>query len=72
VLEKLETRWFVPVLDELRGGRIGRAVVATVTHGRRHEWSITRGALWRIWKRPRPLAYHALGILRQRASDPLT
>jgi hypothetical protein len=72
VLEKLETRWFVPVLDGLRVGRIGRAVVATVTGGRRHEWSVTRGALWRIWKRPRPLAYHALGILRQRASDPLT
>ena len=72
VLEKLETRWFVPVLDGLRGGRIGRAVVATVTDGRRHEWSATRGALWRIWKRPRPLAYHALGFLRQRASDLLT
>jgi hypothetical protein len=69
VLEKLETRWFVPVLDGLRVGRIGRAVVATVTDGRRHEWSVTRGALWRIWKRPRPLAYHARSILHQHASD---
>jgi len=72
VLQTAEDRWFVPVLDGLRVGRIGRAVVATVTDGRRHEWSVTRGALWRIWKRPRPLAYHALGILRQRASDLLT
>jgi hypothetical protein len=71
-LEKLETRWFVPVLDGLRVGRIGRAVVATVTGGRRHEWSVTRGALWRIWRRPRPLAYHARIILHQRASNLLT
>ena len=69
VLERLETRWFVPVLDGLRVGRIGRAVVATVTGGRRHEWSVTRGALWRIWRRPRPLAYHARIILHQCTSN---
>ena len=67
-LETLETRWFVQIFDWLRSGRVGKAVVATVADGRSHEWSVTRGARWQIWKRPRPLAHHARNILRQRDS----
>jgi hypothetical protein len=64
-LESLETRWFVPIFDLLRSGRIGRALITTVADGRKHEWSVTRGALWQIWKRPRPLAHHARKVLHQ-------
>ena len=62
-LETLETRWFAPLMDWLRSGRIGAAVIATVADGRGHEWSVTRGALWQIWKRPLPLAHHARNAL---------
>lgn len=65
-LETLETRWFAQIFDWLRSGRIGKAVVATVADGRRHEWSVTRGARWQIWKRPRPLAHHARNVLHRR------
>ncbi len=65
-LETLETRWFAPILDRLRSGEIGRAVIATVADGSRHEWSVMRGARWRIWKRLRPLAHHAGNVLHRR------
>lgn len=64
-LETLETRWFAPLFDRLGSGRIGKAVIATVADGRRHEWSVTRGARWQIWKRPRPLAHHAGNVLHR-------
>ncbi len=67
-LESLETRWFARIFDWLRSGRVGKAVVATVADGRSHEWSVTRGARWQIWKRPLSLARHASNILRPRDS----
>lgn len=70
-LETLELRWFAPIFDCLRSGRIGKAVIATVADGRRHEWSVMRGARWQIWKRPRPLAQHARKVLHQRDSAQL-
>lgn len=71
-LESLETRWFAPLMGWLRSGRIGNAVVATVANGRGHEWSVTRGALWQIWKRPLPMAHHARNVLSLRIPARLT
>lgn len=65
-LETLERRRFAPVLEELRSGSIGKAVVATVAQGRRHEWSVTRGFGWHLWKRPRALAHHARNVAQER------
>ncbi|HEV8259537.1 MAG TPA: hypothetical protein VGQ19_02115 [Burkholderiales bacterium] len=65
-LEILETRWFAPLFDSLQTGGIDKAVIATVADGRRHEWSVTRGARWHVWKRPRPLAHHARIVLHGR------
>ena len=70
-LETLEMRWFAPLFDRLRSGSIGKAVIATVADGRRHEWSVMRSALWQIWKRPRPLTHHARNVLHQRDSSRL-
>ncbi|MGQ0578532.1 MAG: hypothetical protein ACT4PQ_06410 [Betaproteobacteria bacterium] len=67
-LETLEARWFVQIFDWLRAGSVDEAVVATVADGHSYEWSVTRGARWKIWKRPRSLAHHAGNILRQRDS----
>ncbi len=65
-LESLETRWFARILERLRSGEIGKIVIATVADGRAREWSVWRGALWRIWKRPLPLAHHARAISHRR------
>jgi hypothetical protein len=67
-LETLETRWFAPIFDWLRSGRIGKAVIATVADGRRHEWLVMRSARWQVWKRPWPLTHHARKVLHQRDS----
>ena len=65
-LEIVERRWFAPILDELRSGRVGKAVVATVAGGRNYEWSVTRGASLHIWNRPRSLAHHARDVVQAR------
>jgi len=70
-LEGMETRWFARIFDWFRAGRIDKAAIATVANGRSHEWSITRGSRWQIWKRPQPLVRHARNILRERDSIPI-
>jgi hypothetical protein len=70
-LESMETRWFARIFDWLRSGRIGKAVIATVADGRSHEWSVTRGDRWQIWKRPQPLVWHARNVLLGHDATPI-
>ncbi|MGE0081950.1 MAG: hypothetical protein AB7U81_11690 [Thiohalomonadaceae bacterium] len=51
-LAALETRWFRPLLDALRRGRVSRVTV----HGADgRAFATSRLDLWRFWRRPRPL-----------------
>ncbi len=70
-LESMETRWFERILDCLRSGRIGKAAIATVADGHSHEWSVTRGVHWQIWKRPQPLVRHARNVLLGHEAAPI-
>ncbi len=70
-LESMETRWFARIFDWLRSGRIGKAAIATVADGCSHEWAVTRGARWQIWKRPQPLVQHARNVLLARDATPI-
>jgi hypothetical protein len=53
-LNVLESAWFAPLLDALRGGRIGMLSVHVPEGAASFE--TTRGDLRRFWRRPRPLA----------------
>jgi hypothetical protein len=53
-LEALEQRWFAPLLEALRQGRIGMLTVLVPDAG--ESWETTRADLRRFWRRPRPLA----------------
>ena len=70
-LESMETRWFARIFDWLRSGRIGKAAIATVADGCSHEWAVTRGARWQIWKKPQPLVQHARNVLLARNGAPI-
>jgi len=52
-LQALETKWFAPLLDALRDGRIGMLTVRVPDAGASFE--TIRGDLRRFWKRAKPL-----------------
>jgi len=56
-LQRLEERWFAPLLDALRAGRVGMLTVHVPDAGFASE--TVRGDLRRFWRRPRPLAAYA-------------
>lgn len=56
-LAALEARWFAPLLEALRGGRIGMVTVRAPDSGRSCE--TVRGDLRRFWRRVRPLRTYA-------------
>jgi hypothetical protein len=64
-LENLELRWFVPVANLLKSGRIRRIVIATVAAGRSYRWSVSRANLWRFWRHAA-----ALDATANRAQEP--
>ncbi|MBI3530285.1 MAG: hypothetical protein HY067_20250 [Betaproteobacteria bacterium] len=49
-LENLEQRWFAPLAEQLKKGRIRHLVIATVGDGRSHRWTVSRMNLWRWWR----------------------
>ena len=56
-LAALEARWFAPLLEALRSGRIGMVTVRAPDSGRSYE--TVRGDLRRFWRRVRPLSEYA-------------
>jgi hypothetical protein len=50
----LEKRWFAPLLDSLKAGRVGMVTVHVPDAGASFE--TIRGDLRRFWRRPKPLA----------------
>lgn len=56
-LAALESRWFGPLLEALRAGRIGMVTVQVPDSGQAYE--TVRSDLRRFWRRARPLAAYA-------------
>jgi hypothetical protein len=56
-LAALEARWFAPLLEALRGGRVGMVTVRAPDSGMSCE--TVRGDLRRFWRRARPLGVYA-------------
>lgn len=56
-LQQLEDRWFAPLLDALRGSRIGMVTIHVPDAGASFE--TVRPDLRRFWRRARPLAAYA-------------
>jgi len=48
-----------PLLGALRAGRIARLTLDSPQTGTTRHMVLTRGAAWRLWQRPRPLAHYA-------------
>lgn len=67
-LLQLEQHWFAPALAALRAGRLDCIELATTLAGRSHEWTLSRRALRRFWRRPVQLARYARQFAEQAAS----
>ena len=56
-IEQLERAWFAPALAALRGRRLARLSIVA-TGARNLRFDLAPRALWRWWRRPRPLDSH--------------
>ncbi|MBZ0105445.1 MAG: phosphoglycerate mutase [Sulfuricella denitrificans] len=59
-LAHLERQWFAPLAQALRNGEIGLTLHAPTPSGTLG-YSLTRGSLWKLWRRPRPLISYRPG-----------
>lgn len=55
----LDARWFAPLLDALRKGRITQISVVTLGEHASCRFTLTRSDLLKLWRRPRPLSAYA-------------
>lgn len=56
---RLERQYVHPLLNALRSGRIERITLDVLHGGASRRFVLTRGAAWKLWRRPLPLAYYA-------------
>jgi hypothetical protein len=59
-LQKFETGYAEPVLAALAAGEIEKVTLDVLSEGASRRFVVTRAALWKIWRRPRPLLHYAL------------
>ncbi|HSF48184.1 MAG TPA: hypothetical protein VLA73_07470 [Burkholderiales bacterium] len=53
---RLEAEWFAPLLRELKAGRPRRLILTLPSPSGVHQFELTRGSLWRIWRPRKPLS----------------
>jgi hypothetical protein len=58
-LARLERDWFAPLLDALRGGRIGMVTIHVPDAAESLTYETIRADLRRFWRRPRSLEHYA-------------
>lgn len=59
-LQQFETEYAAPLLAALAAGEIGQITLEVLSEGASRRFVVTRPALWKIWRRPRPLLHYAL------------
>lgn len=59
-LQRVEQCCAKPLLDALRSGRIARLTLEIPQAGAARRLVLSRGAAWKLWQRPRPLASYAV------------
>jgi hypothetical protein len=51
-LQQLEQQWFAPLLDALRGGRLGTLELVLTSRTHTLTYTVTKGALRKFWRGP--------------------
>ena len=57
-LQRFEQYCAAPLLDALRAGRITQLTLDILQAGASRRFMLTRGAVWKLWRRAKPLACH--------------
>jgi len=55
-LQRIEQGCAAPLLDALHAGRIAQLTLDVLQAGASRRFMLTRGAAWKLWRRPKPLA----------------
>jgi len=55
-LQRIEQCCAAPLLDALRAGHIAQLTFDTLQAGAPRRFTLLRGAAWKLWRRPKPLA----------------
>ena len=63
----LENRWFASLRAALAAGKIKQLTIESSTAYAVLNWESTRSDLWKLWRRPQPLAQVALELARSNA-----
>ncbi|HEX2829497.1 MAG TPA: hypothetical protein VHP37_24345 [Burkholderiales bacterium] len=58
-IQALESEWFAPLLTALKRGRIDELDIVALGADHSARFSVSRGALFKVWRRPKPLAAYA-------------
>jgi hypothetical protein len=58
-MEALEAEWFAPLLSALKSGRVDELDIVALGSQRSSRFTVSRGALFKLWRRAKPLAAYA-------------
>ena len=59
-LQRFEQGCATPLLGALRAGRVARLTLDIPQAGAARRFVLTRGAAWKLWRHPKPLAHYAV------------
>lgn len=59
-LQQFEKNYAEPLLAALRKGEVGRLILDVPNEGSFRRFTLSRPALWKVWRRPRRLLHYAL------------
>jgi hypothetical protein len=57
-LQQFERACMTPLLQALKAGKTGRITLDVPHKDSARRYVLTRAALWKLWRYPRPLAYY--------------
>jgi hypothetical protein len=58
-LAALEAQWFAPLMAALRSGKLAQLAIVALGADHSSRFSVTRGDLFKFWRRPRPLGAYS-------------
>lgn len=58
-LQQFEAEYAAPLLAALASGEVGQITLDVLNEGEARRFVLTRPALWKFWRRPKPLLYYS-------------
>jgi hypothetical protein len=59
-VQQFEADYAVPLLAALAAGQLEQITLDVVSEGESRRFVLTRSAMWKLWRLPKPLLHYAL------------